>query len=48
MKKDDFIATLAILSKEDIDKIIKEKGKSPKLIKPIIRYSKGGEKDAAK
>lgn len=36
MKKDDFLKSLKNITPEEINKIIKEKGKEPKPVKPII------------
>ena len=35
MNKDTFLKTLKNITPEEIEKIIKEKGKEPKIIKPI-------------
>ena len=36
MKKSDFLKLLLSVSPEDINKIIKEKGKEPKLVRGVI------------
>ena len=36
MKKSDFLELLISLSPEDINKLIKEKGKEPKLVRGVI------------
>ena len=36
MKKSDFLKLLLSVSPEDINKIIKEKGKKPKLVRGVI------------
>lgn len=36
VKKDDFLKSLTTLSKEDMAKLIKQKGKEPKKIKPYL------------
>ena len=52
MNKESFIDALTCMTREDIAKYIKEKGKEPKMIKPFIIFpddtiekSKGGKKD---
>jgi hypothetical protein len=47
MKKDDFIKSLEKLDKDDIDNLIKEKGKQPKLVTFITKFdNKEVDKDA--
>lgn len=38
LSKNEFIAYLASLSQEEINNLIKEKGKEPKLIEPIYFF----------
>ena len=40
MKKSDFLKLLLSVSPEDINKIIKEKGKEPKLVRGVIYEDK--------
>lgn len=41
--KDEFIKTLASMTPEEINNLIKEKGKKPKLVKPLIKVVEGDE-----
>ena len=43
--KDEFIKKLASMTPEDINQLIKEKGKKPKLVKPFIKVIPGMEED---
>lgn len=40
MKKEEFLKLLTSLSKEELSKLIMEKGKEPKKIKPYILFLK--------
>ena len=43
--KDEFIKKLASMTPEDINTLIRDKGKKPKLVKPLIRVYSGMEED---
>ena len=43
VKKKNFIELLSKMTPEDINNLIKEKGKKPKLIKPFIKVVPGME-----
>lgn len=37
--KNDFLKRLSAMSEEELNLLIKEKGKKPKLVKPLIRLT---------
>jgi hypothetical protein len=43
LTKENFLKIISSLDKDDIDRIITEKGKKPKLIKPLIRLSENSK-----
>jgi len=43
LKKDNFIERLKNITPEQINKIIEDKGKKPKKIRPIIFYDEKGK-----
>lgn len=43
--KDEFIKKLASMTPEDINTLIRDKGKKPKLVKPLIRVYPRMEED---
>lgn len=38
-EKDNFLKVLSAMSPDELNTLIKEKGKKPKLVKPIIRFT---------
>lgn len=39
-QKSNFLQVLSAMSMDELNNLIKEKGKKPKLVKPIIRFTR--------
>lgn len=38
-EKENFLKILSAMTSDELNKLIKEKGKKPKLVKPVIRFT---------